>query len=558
MENIYIYVFIFLLLLLFIIALYLFINNNIYKRNSLSTKNIINELNKKLLKNPNDYNTIYKLASLKDESGDILDALKKYEFLMSVNYFNDNEKIKIYKRMENICTELDYKEEAFKYDVIITNLEPTNTYYLIKTAYTLFNEKKYQFACNYFNKAIMSRREFNIDEIKAAIYSYYKIKNYERVITFLEDLDKRINKDSVNLQNELIEIRKALISMYLFTDKLQYASEYLEEILNNNDNNLDKNLLIYYNRMYLFVLHKFGDKKKFKDVYRKIKSTLKTDELEAANEELIFDFGFYSYFLGYIEDAIKYFEIIIKFNSSISRTYKINEVLGYLYQVYRANLHVNKGNRKLDNIYEHEYYKDYIEKENLNEWENTVEIWENNFTNFEYINTLMPKNNENSIDVENILLNLKITHHIKLENKNKESSNNSNNNIVDKIYNLTFNDFKKLCKNIVTNKLSYTIVQEFIDNPDDNIDEIDYLAYDSEVGKYNLTFISIKRWNNTNVGELILRDFIVRVKDSGAKKGVLIVPVELTKSAKSYAVHSEIVTIYSRNQLNNLLKGEIF
>ncbi|WP_257966924.1 hypothetical protein [Brachyspira pilosicoli] len=225
MENIYIYIFIFLLMLLFVIALYLFINNNIYKKNNQSVRNIIGELNRKLLKNPNDYNTIYKLALIKDENGDILDALKKYEFLISVDYFNDNEKIKIYKRMENICTQLGYKEEVFKYDVIITNLEPSNVIYLIKVAYTLFNEKKYQFACNYFNKVIMSRREFNIDELKAALYSYYNIKNYEKTITFLEDLEKRINKDSINLQNELIEIRKTLISMYLFTDKLQYASE---------------------------------------------------------------------------------------------------------------------------------------------------------------------------------------------------------------------------------------------------------------------------------------------------------------------------------------------
>ena len=295
--------------------------------------------------------------------------------------------------------------------------------------------------------------------------------------------------------------------------------------------------------MYLFVLHKLGDKKKFKEVYRKIKSTLKTDELDTIYEELIFDFGFYSYFLGYIEDSIKYFEIINKFSPNISKAYKLNEVLGYLYQVYRANLQVNKGSRKLDNVYEHEYYKDYIQKENLNEWENSVEIWENSFLNFEYINTLVPKNNESSIDTENILLSLKMSHNIKFDNKSKLSSNNSDNNIVDKIYNLTFNDFKKLCKNIVTNKLSYTIVQEFIDNPDENIDEIDYLAYDNETGKYNLTFISIKRWYNTNVGELILRDFIVKVKDSGAKKGVLIVPVELTSSAKSYAIHSEIITI---------------
>ena len=74
---------------------------------------------------------------IKDENGDILDALKKYEFLISVDYFNDNEKIKIYKRMENICTQLEYKEEVFKYDVIITNLEPSNVIYLLNIFYFL-------------------------------------------------------------------------------------------------------------------------------------------------------------------------------------------------------------------------------------------------------------------------------------------------------------------------------------------------------------------------------------------------------------------------------------
>ncbi|WP_242004997.1 hypothetical protein [Brachyspira pilosicoli] len=142
MENIYIYFFIFFLLIFISVALYFFITNKLYKNDDKSIKNNISELNKKLMNNPNDYNTIYKLALLKDESGDIFDALKKYEFLMSVNYFNDNEKIKIYKRMENTCTELDYKEEAFKYDVIITNIEPTNVHYLVKVGYTLFNEKK--------------------------------------------------------------------------------------------------------------------------------------------------------------------------------------------------------------------------------------------------------------------------------------------------------------------------------------------------------------------------------------------------------------------------------
>ena len=557
MENIYIYFFIFFLLIFISVALYFFITNKLYKNDDKSIKNNISELNKKLMNNPNDYNSIYKLALIKDEIGEILDALKKYEFLISVNYFDENEQIKIYKRIENICSELKYKEEAFKYSVIISNLEPSNIIYILKVAYTLFKEKKYQLACNYFNKIMMSRKEFNIDELKAAIYSYYNIQNYEKTITVLEDLSKRINKDSVNFQDELINIRKSLISMYLISDKLLYASEFIEYIL-ANPNNLDKNSLIYYNRMYLFVLYKLGDKKKFKETYRKIKTRLKTNELEIIYEELIFDFGFYSYFLGYIEDAIRYFETIKKFNSNIFKVYKINEVLEYLYQVYRANLQVNKINRKLDNVYEHEYYKDYIKNESLTEWENTVDDWEKSFTNFEYINSLVPKDDEESIDVENILLNLKVTHNIKIDNKNRGNNNHSQNDIVNKIYNLTFNDFKKLCKNILTNKLSYTIVQEFIDNQENNIDEVDYLAYDNEVGKYNLTFVSFKRWQNINVGELILRDFIVKVKDSGAKRGILIIPVELTSSAKSYAAHSEMITVYAKSQLNNLLRGEIF
>lgn len=270
MENIYIYFFIFFLLIFISVALYFFITNKLYKNDDKSIKNNISELNKKLMNNPNDYNSIYKLALIKDEIGEILDALKKYEFLISVNYFDENEQIKIYKRIENICSELKYKEEAFKYSVIISNLEPSNILYILKVAYTLLKEKKYQLACNYFNKIMMSRKEFNIDELKAAIYSYYNIQNYEKTITVLEDLSKRINKDSVNFQDELINIRKSLISMYLISDKLLYASEFIEYIL-ANPNNLDKNSLIYYNRMYLFVLYKLGDKKNSKKLIEKLK-----------------------------------------------------------------------------------------------------------------------------------------------------------------------------------------------------------------------------------------------------------------------------------------------
>ncbi|WP_297285964.1 hypothetical protein [uncultured Brachyspira sp.] len=50
----------------------------------------------------------------------------------------------------------------------------------------------------------------------------------------------------------------------------------------------------------------------------------------------------------------------------------------------------------------------------------------------------------------------------------------------------------------------------------------------------------------------------MKVQESGAKNGILIVPAELTKSARSYVSHNESITVYSKHQFNNLLKGEIF
>ena len=78
------------------------------------------------------------------------------------------------------------------------------------------------------------------------------------------------------------------------------------------------------------------------------------------------------------------------------------------------------------------------------------------------------------------------------------------------------------------------------------------------MARVELTLISFRRWNKTDIGELSIRDFFMKVQESGAKNGILIVPAELTRSAKSYVSHNESIIVYSKNQFNNLLKGEIF
>ena len=84
------------------------------------------------------------------------------------------------------------------------------------------------------------------------------------------------------------------------------------------------------------------------------------------------------------------------------------------------------------------------------------------------------------------------------------------------------------------------------------------MAYNNKMARVELTLISFRRWKKIDIGELSIRDFFMKVQESGAKNGILIVPAELTKSARSYVSHNESITVYSKHQFNNLIKGEIF
>ncbi|MBW5409223.1 restriction endonuclease, partial [Brachyspira hampsonii] len=204
---------------------------------------------------------------------------------------------------------------------------------------------------------------------------------------------------------------------------------------------------------------------------------------------------------------------------------------------------------KLDNSKNNNYEK-YVQKEDIENWERAVDLWEGSFIDINYLTSLIEI--QNNINVKKILDELKI-------------DNDSNNEMslkivqkVDKIYNMNIIDFKKLCQNLIRTKLSHSIIQEYTDNTSNNDygDEVNYITYNIKGNKKDTTLISFKRWKKIEVGELIIRDFLMMVSESGAKNGILILPVQLSNSAKSYASHNDKVTVYSRNQFNNLLKEE--
>lgn len=256
-----------------------------------------------------------------------------------------------------------------------------------------------------------------------------------------------------------------------------------------------------------------------------------------------------------MELSIKYFETIESFNETKFNIYNINTILKYLYQINKANYQLsllrnlkNSNNNK----YINDNYEKYIDKENIETWENSINIWEQSFLDLSYISNLIQI--EKTVNIDGRILE---------DLKNAVDSNESRSAInitkkVDKIYDLDINEFKKLCKNIITTKLSYIIAQEYEDKFNDtNKDELNFLAYNIKGSKRELTLISFKRWRKTSIGELMVRDFFMLINEVDAKNGILIVPNELSNSARSYVFHNDRIIVYARDQFNNLLNNLI-
>lgn len=557
MEDIFIYLAV---SVFFIISSSIILKNIFYrdgKKNSKDIKKTIEELYKKIEENPEDYRAIYDLAKCEEEIGKIELALEKYELLANNGILEKREELNICKKLESKYSELGKKEEAFKYAIKIIKIEPSSNLYIIKVANTLAKEGNFKLSNHYFGKAIVSKAEFMTEDLKCAAFVSYKMKDYKKCIAFLEELRKRLIKEAIankskEIKKDILELEKDLISTYILSEELNIAKSFIEDILSNKF--IDKNHEFDINKLYLFVLYKLEESERFKSLYNKLYSLYKINESNKNYAHLKFDYSFYSYFLGDIEMSKNYFELIKSFDMPEFNIYNLDEILNYLNAVIKATSVLNKlkeENKLGEEKYKNDNYENYVGKENIENWEKTVNSWEISFINFDYIMNLIEV--QKTMDIDNILENLKIA-----------EKGNPNNNItiaykVDKIFSLDRMSFKKLCGNIMKSKFSdYVIVQEYTDatHPANSGEEINYLTYNIKGSKKELILISFKRWQKSEIGELMVRDFLMMVSESGAKSGVLIAPVELSNSAKSYVSHNEKIRVYTRSQFNNLLKDE--
>lgn len=499
----------------------------------------IEELTNKINKDKDDHASVFQLAKLKEEMGETESALEMYEKLLSLSFYEKKEELEVCKKLEEFYEKLGENEKAFKYTLKISKLDSNNMFYNIKAADILCNEGYYMLSSDYFNKAMLNKNEFNIDNLKAASFTFFKIKDYKKCIVFLEELQKRLAKEK---NDDIALLNRTLISMYIISDELNIAKSFIEHLI--ADKNTDDKL--YIDRLYLHILYKILDnEEEFKGIYDNLYAKYDVANPNEKIFDLVLDYSFYSYFLSDIELSLKLFETINNLNLPEFDIYNIENLIKYLLEINEHQKKLKPYNSKNDN------YEKYINKEDIENWEKAVDLWEGSFTDINYLISLIKS--ENTINIQKILDELKIQ-----ENNNSNEMNLKIIQKVDKIYNMNIADFKKLCSNLIRTKLHHSIIQEYDDSSSKNDygDEVNYLTYNTKGNKKDTVLISFKRWKKIEIGELIIRDFIMMVNEAGAKNGILIVPVKLNNSARNYISYNDKVTVYSRNQFNNLLKEE--
>ncbi|CRF35149.1 hypothetical protein BRSU_2464 [Brachyspira suanatina] len=526
-------------------------SSSTYKPKNIKRK--IEELEKKIEINPKDYNSIYELAVIEEQYNMTEKALEKYEKLLNIKYF-EGEELNIYKKLEELYNKLENKEESLKYTLKIAQIDINNTYYSIKAATELGREGAYKLAAEYFNRVLNNKNDFEIYELKISAISYFMNKEYRKVISMLEELHKRLSRNISNIEDdydELILVEKILISLYIITDEINSARTFTESILSSRAIKNDHKYHFFINRIYLYILYKSDDNEAFINLYNQYSRQYKVNEIKKEESIIILDFAFYNYFIKDINSAMSYFEHIRLFNDPEFDIYDLDSIFTYLSEIAKAEVQLKKlrGDMQLNNKdkYVKENYEKYVNSQYIESWENSVRLWEDSFNSLDTILNLIEI--ERNVDIEKVLLECNI-------NENNATIENVSSKKVDKIFDISLSSFKSICQDIIQKKLLYSAVQEYNEKliDYDYGDEVNYLAFAVNKSKKNLTLISFKRWRNTEVGELVIRDFMLLINEAGAKNGILVLPLELTNSARSYATHNDKIKVYTRNQFNYMLR----
>jgi len=511
------------------------------------------ELTKAVEDDPDNYDAHYKLAQIYLKKNVLIKAEEHFKKVLEIGRYNEEiDKFEVLHELGKIQFELNKLEEAYFTFKEILQVFPHDfiANYYIGLIYA--GQLVYESAIQYFVNAANNRPNDLKTHINLGL-CYAQIDDLSSAISEFETALKLAPKNE--------EIRFYL-GIALFMGKAyKNVPEHLMEVIKHIDDNEKKYMC------YRLTIFSYFFTEKYKEAEELLNIAIdftKSNSLIDEYKQLLFDYAMIAIIEGEYDIArekLKLLEVIDQYNTDV------NHLLEYVEWILNpennqeeeqeeeeldiditpaaaAYIRATRGEEELEDE------KKKKEKELEDIFNHIKELWLDSVLPENYLWLVGGLTNPKKFNIE--ILEGKD----KLDNIQDEANKITSTSLLKEFMKLDRKKFIEISRKIVR-KLGYNIVSENL-RPDlaDFVegDGIDILA--KEIGGAGvLTLIQIRRWDQGRVGEIPLRNLTQKMSEVKAKRGVFICPAQFTEGAQKFIETNSTITVYSYNELPNLLKG---
>ncbi len=474
----------------------------------------IAEFKRLLFIKPDSVDIYFKIAELYNKLGNYDQVIYHLNEILRIDkYTTEVQKLSVLRMLAQAYFFIEDIERSLQiyFEIIKINSEDAEAYYQI--SFIALGQEEFDIAQRYFEKLVILQDNFE-SFFGAGICSYQNKKIEDAVRYFKEALSIKPNSDIA-----ILALSFALQRNGKYNEAITYLTKLTLRITEDDVRYVAKRLLSFLNFQ---ARNNEEGMRLMEDLLNFTKEKNMQNEIKLS----LYDMGCACVRNDLLNQAYKYWDQLYQIDNDYEN---IKELLNLV----KKDLNKSSASDGFEtSIYD------------------AIDEWEREAFSLNFLWNICGLRSDKIIDIKNIIVSTKVT---KEKDKGRLGTVGSQAGSDDRIINFCSLDNETF--RVVSSRLVFKLglkVDEILHTYRD-ADGVDLLSKSPDNAESVL--IWIRRWKDTNVGEITLRNFAQAINDIRAAKGIFITTAELTEAAQKSLIKLSKVTVIPPEEINELLKG---
>lgn len=479
------------------------------------------EYKKILDKNPSNFFVHYKLGELYFKQGMIDQGVVHFEEILKIGKFNHEvDKITVQRILARSYLGRDELEKGFETFFEIARVYPGDIEALYQVAFISLGQEAFEVAFRFFERLVKLNRDAGFEiYFGAGMAAYQNQKNNEAAEYFREALAKEPHSEIANIAMAFTQWKRRD-----FKTGINYAKMVV-------DSSKDESAVMVAKRL-LAILYMQAERSD--DAVRELEELLeilRQNELEDEISLILYDLGFVSLKGEKTQLAYDYWNRLYQKDRNYGR-------IQHLVTLLRKEMDSEERKKlepAVDSVLNYS-----------GEW--LKETFPGNF-----VWKICGLKNKNQFDIKSILARARVSESRGGQAKqHKEVLTGDESEKLNAFFEMDVENFR-IISNRMVEKMGYS-VDEILPTYRE-ADGVDFMA--RVPGEKKKVLVWVRRWRDTRVGEIPLRNFAQAINDAKAGEGLFFTTSDLTPSAEGALSRLSKVTVIYPDQIGDLLAGLI-